>query len=126
FAKWVVAAEPALGWEAGTFLAAYAGNRADANELTLEASPIVQPVRDLAVAGFTGSATELGRRLADLVDEETVRAKSWPKDARALSGLLRRLAPNLRSAGIEVDFGRPGGKRLIFIRTGPENSGTTG
>jgi len=33
FAAWVTACEPALGWTAGSFLTAYTGNRADANEL---------------------------------------------------------------------------------------------
>jgi hypothetical protein len=40
FARWVVAAEPALPWEGGDFLAAYAGNRADANTTVLEASAV--------------------------------------------------------------------------------------
>src|SRR5215213_1019533 len=36
FAEWIVAAEPALPWEPGVFLMAYAGNQEDANDLTLE------------------------------------------------------------------------------------------
>src|SRR5262249_54050728 len=36
FAAWVTACEPALGWPPGSFLAAYRGNVADANELALD------------------------------------------------------------------------------------------
>jgi hypothetical protein len=120
FATWATAAEPALGWGSGAFLAAYAGNRSDANELTLEASPVTQPVREIAEVGFTGTATELLARLAGLVGEETAKQKAWPKTAQGLSGTLRRLAPNLRAIGVEVESGRdPGGKRQrwISIRT---------
>ena len=46
FAEWIVAAEPALPWEPGAFLAAYGGNQQDANDLTLEASPVAQAVRE--------------------------------------------------------------------------------
>ena len=42
FAEWIVAAEPALPWEAGAFLTAYTATRQDANDLTLEASPVAQ------------------------------------------------------------------------------------
>ena len=46
FAEWIVAAEPALPWKPGAFLAAYLGNQKDANDLTLEASPVAQAVRE--------------------------------------------------------------------------------
>jgi hypothetical protein len=40
FARWVTAAEPALGLPAGTFVACYRDNRAGAVQLTLESSPL--------------------------------------------------------------------------------------
>ena len=43
FARWTAAAAPALGWDADGLLAAYARNRAAANETTLDASPLVAP-----------------------------------------------------------------------------------
>ena len=46
FAEWIVAAEPALPWASGDFLKAYQGNQQDANDLTLEASPVAQAVRE--------------------------------------------------------------------------------
>jgi len=54
FATWAVAAEPALGWPDGAFMRAYAGNRASAHELALEA----------VVGRFAGPSTRERRRLA--------------------------------------------------------------
>src|SRR5258706_7478208 len=40
FARWAVAAEPALGLRLGEFMNAYMGNREAAKDLALEASPV--------------------------------------------------------------------------------------
>jgi hypothetical protein len=45
FAKWVTAAEPALGWSPGTFLADYSQSQSEANDVALDAYPIVDPLR---------------------------------------------------------------------------------
>ena len=105
FAKWATAAETGWGMEPGTFIKAYAGNQESANELTLEASPVAGPLRELLEAGeWKGTATELLVVLDRRVTESTKRLKSWPKDGRALSNALRRLATNLRESGISVEF----------------------
>jgi len=43
--------------------------------------------------------------------------KTWPKNGRSLSGVLRRLAPTLRAVGIDVQHTREAhtGKRLIVL-----------
>ncbi|MBI1833982.1 MAG: hypothetical protein HYR90_04115 [Candidatus Andersenbacteria bacterium] len=117
FTQWVVAAETAFGWPEGTFLTAYKGNRRDLNELALEASVIAQPLQKLAEAhgDWSGTATALKEELSTFTDEETRKQRSWPKDARSLSGKVRRLAPNLRAVGIDVEFRREQGERLINI-----------
>src|SRR5262249_30875406 len=51
FALWVVAAEPALGWKPGTFIAAYEQNRMAANELALAASLVAQAILKLVERG---------------------------------------------------------------------------
>jgi hypothetical protein len=105
FARWAVACEPALGLPAGAFLAAYEGNRAAANTTALESSLVVKPLLRLADEGdWEGPAGELLARLADRAPEADARGKSWPKTPKALSGVLRRLAPNLRHAGVGVEF----------------------
>src|SRR5262249_25759551 len=60
FAVWVTAAEPGLGWDEGTFSAAYQGNRDSANEIALEASVVARPLLELleTEGGWTGPAGE--------------------------------------------------------------------
>jgi hypothetical protein len=53
-----------------------------------------------------------------MTDEKTHRLRAWPKAPNGLSGQLRRLAPALRTVGIEVVFDRAGEtsrRRLITI-----------
>ena len=106
FAMWIAAAAPALGWDVDDFMAAYAANRADANETTLGASPLVAPLR--AVGNFDGTMTDLLGELVERVTPTIARSKEWPKSPSVLSGALRRLAPNLRRADppVEIDFDR--------------------
>jgi hypothetical protein len=119
FATWVTAAETGLNWDQGAFLAAYTANRADANDLALEASAVSQAVMEFAAnltAPWEGTATELLKLFNGRVEEVTRKQKGWPADGRALSNTLRRLAPNLRAAGVGVTFlPRSGRRRLIHI-----------
>lgn len=66
FARWCVAAEPALGCEPRAFLNAYANNRSTANALALEASPIAAILIAFAegVERWTGTAGELLEELS--------------------------------------------------------------
>jgi hypothetical protein len=115
FAVWVAAAAPALEWDAEQLLDVYAANRAQANETTLEASPLVAPLR--AIGKWEGTATELLAKLTDDVDGLISRSKAWPKSPRALSGDQRRLAPALRRGQppLLVEFDREANKRRIRI-----------
>jgi hypothetical protein len=123
FARWTAAACPALGWDAHELLAAYAHNRANANETTLDASPLVAPLRELG--NFEGTATELLAALVEIVGDGPARSKVWPKSPSALSGAVRRLAPNLRRTAppIAIEFqregrdesGKPSGRRVIRV-----------
>jgi hypothetical protein len=125
FALWATAAESGLGLQAGDFLAAYRGNRATANDAALESSPVAKHILALAETGvWEGTAGELLEHIATLAPEAETRGKTWPKNPRSLSGTLKRLAPNLRAAGVEIDFGRePDRKRrrIVTIRTGTES-----
>jgi hypothetical protein len=117
FAIWVTAAEPALGWESGAFLEAYNSNREQANELALDAAVIVPPLRELLAAKdghWQGTATELLHDLDAQAPERTRKAQGWPTNGRALSNALRRVAPNLRQAGIEITFPKGHTKGRIF------------
>lgn len=119
FALWVTAAETGLGWAPGTFLAAYQGNRASANDLALESSPVARPVLDILEDrdGWSGTASELLQTMESKVSEQVRRQNSWPKNARSLSGQIKRLSPNLRSAGWDTEFVRQSNRRVwIFQR----------
>jgi hypothetical protein len=128
FALWASAAAPACPWRMETaagevagaeaFMAAYYDNRQAANATTLEASEVAQALLALAEkAGvWKGTATKLLAELRAL--SGTIRSDQWPKSASAFSGTLRRLAPNLRRAGVSLDFGREAGgkQRTITLR----------
>jgi hypothetical protein len=120
FAIWVTACEGALGWPAGTFMAAYTENRSSANETAMEASPVGMAVMYFMADRQTweGTSTNLLDALDEAADEKTRRRQDWPKTPRKLSGDLRRVAPNLRRVGLDVSFDRGTGKarrRLIHL-----------
>ncbi len=134
FAVWVSAAEGALGWRAGTFLAAYSDNRADSHMIALEAWPVFAPLGEFAerydrARPWRGTATELLGALNGRAEGEMIRRRDWPKDATRLSGQLRRYAAELRAIGITVNTMREGGrerKRLLTVCTEVQNKPTIG
>jgi hypothetical protein len=142
FALWSCAAAAACGWSAHDFVDAYQGVREAVHELTLEASPVGPLVRDFAhqQSPWEGTASELLTELETLskgattqlpqagqgvtmqapkAGSDVTRHKSWPKNGRAMSNTLRRLAPTLRAVGVDVQFHRaPGtGQRTIALTT---------
>jgi hypothetical protein len=127
FARWVTAAESALGWAPGEAMAAYAKNRAAAHVLAIDSSPVALAVRGLLDGRdeWWGTATDLLAALTAQLDETTRRDRGWPQTARALSGSLRRLSPDLRAVGIQVEFTRTGRGRTVTIRRGGEFCVTT-
>jgi hypothetical protein len=111
-AKFITAAEPALGWDSGCFINAYEDYRHTARINSLEASHVGTALLSLmdSVSQWEGTATtlleELNRRLP-----VTTSRKNFPTSARGMSGALRRLIPNLKEVGIEVKL--PEGARRI-------------
>jgi hypothetical protein len=87
---------------------------------------VVAPLLTLVKARskWEGTASDLLPELERHAPEDIARKRSWPKSARALSGILRRLAPNLRTVGISVSFlsREPGsGRRLIMLEQGVDH-----
>jgi hypothetical protein len=125
FAIWVTAAEEALGWPQGTFLAAYTENRAQADMVALQASVIAGPVWLFAhhhwllrQKPWVGTATKLLAELEKGVDETTQAQRSrngWPRAPHILSGALKRIAPSLRKCGLDVTFDHTKTSRLITL-----------
>jgi hypothetical protein len=122
FALWACAVGPACGWSQDEFLDAYTANRNDANELTLEASPITAPLR--AMVGKWSEEAESSQYtaatlLAELeleADESTQHQSSWPKNARALSQVLRRLQTNFEAIGIGLELPKGSGRTITVTR----------
>jgi len=117
FALWVAAAEDSLGWSKGTFISAYAGNRASANEVALESSPVARPLLEMLdeQGEWRGTSSELLQALGARVDDQVKRQRVWPSNGRSMTGHLKRLSPNLRAAGWEIEFHRESSRRLWSI-----------
>jgi hypothetical protein len=116
FAVWVTAAEPALQLAPGTFLRSYQKNRTGAHLALLDASPLARAIEDLLGkhnGRWIGTPTELHRDLSIFLDETGKRG--FPKSAKALTDAVRRLAPNLRTVGIEAAHDRTAKRRLWII-----------
>ncbi len=118
FALWVTASEKALGWEHGDFMTAFQGNRESANDLAIESSPVGYPLLTYLDqnGGWDGSASELLNALEKQVSEQVKRQKAWPKNGRSIAGQLKRLSPNLRLAGWEIEYHREASQRSWSIR----------
>lgn len=122
FALWVTAAEEALGWEKGSFLETYMGNRKETFERTIDSDAVSAAVNELLgrQSSWEGTAKELFTVLEEFVPERTKQSGAWPKTPRGLADRLRRAAPAFRMQGIQIEFYREAHtrKRIIRVRTG--------
>ncbi len=132
FAEWIASCEgyflgtalPFEGeaestWKAGDFIRAYEANRRDATETVLNAESVAEALLSFmdTRTSWTGTATALLSELAELSGEDTRRDREWPKNARALSGRLNRLAPALRESGIEIEHDKSKDKKRARLLT---------
>jgi hypothetical protein len=110
-ALWATAGEPALGFTPGAFMVAYSQNLCEGAIASVEAHPIGVAIRQLLgrEAEFSGEPAQLLEALNECASDELRRARSWPQNPRSLSVYLRRLAPALRRAGIQIEVTK--GKR---------------
>ncbi|MCL4308062.1 MAG: hypothetical protein M1126_01675 [Candidatus Thermoplasmatota archaeon] len=127
FFAWVVAAEKAgaLPWPVGTFERIYTENRQAGVEKALSENTIAAALDQLLeIDGqFEGTATALLTHLTDLtVSPGRSPPLGWPKNPSALGSALRRMAPDLRRAGVDIEFDRQGkGRRTVLIRRWAED-----
>ncbi len=105
FAIRATAMEECFGWEPGSFVEIYSANRQQASETLLANEPIADAIEKLLGDGrenvWIGTATELLEMLGFYVNDTVKRSRAWPGGPQALSRRLKRMAPALRSAGIE-------------------------
>jgi hypothetical protein len=98
--RWVTAAESELGWQPCSFLADFNRNRASANELAIESSPIAQ-----AILKFMSDRDEWGGTASELLEELSGgpyggfvdRGRDWPRTPTALSKKLAAVTANPRN-----------------------------
>jgi hypothetical protein len=91
FARWVTAAEPALGWQSGAFLAAYYRNRGAAHELAIEADSVAAAVIEFMKVqdDWEGAPSTLLQCLSALMTDQQLNQRDWPKAAHSLSSRLK-------------------------------------
>jgi hypothetical protein len=121
FTLFGLAAERALGLEKGDFIKAYTQSHERGTEVTIESSPLGEAILAMVekkMKGHTGgwsvergesradlwkgTASELLAALASYTDNSIYHSRFFPKAANQLSRQLNRLAPDLRSMGIEI------------------------
>jgi putative DNA primase/helicase len=127
FAKFVTAAEPALGFADGAFMEAYTRNRELGREIVLESDSVAQAVLSWNPNSWFGTATDLLGELEGHTPKNVVRSPYWPKSASALSGKLNRLLPALREKGFDIRSttnGKGNAKRRIIRVNRVEESST--
>jgi hypothetical protein len=64
-----------------------------------------------------GTATELLEKLKGQLPDAKKKPEDFPSNARALSGALKRIAPNLRRLGIDITWHRQPDKTRARILT---------
>lgn len=127
FERFGVAAEHAIGLEAGSFQRAYSSNRREAVSVGLEGSACASLIAALLENEpvWRGTATQLLATLRDLAERNSklgVRIDDLPRQANILSGELKRLAPHLRVRGIEFSRRKSGSREICLEMVGSESS----
>lgn len=119
FARFGEAVSQAMGNEPGHFIAAIMRNRADADAVSVEESPIASAIKTFAEqrGSWEGPANELLRELNSIVDDRTTHQKGWPQDPRALSAAVTRWATKLRRLGIMAEKGKSHARYLTIEKS---------
>lgn len=118
FARLVVAAERALPWETGEFLAAYDANQSRIITSIIEGDLVAAKIVALVTrhGDWSGLVSELYNLFTAEVPSESRRSSDWPGNARWFSERLTRAAPALRGIGIDVSTRVEARGRRVHIR----------
>lgn len=116
FARWAAACEGAL-WPAGTFMTAYAENRAEAIEVLVDNDAFASAIRTFMASRnqWEGRPSELFEVLTADVAENVRKSKAWPGAAHIATGRLKRLASFLRQIGIDIEIDRSKKARTVRL-----------
>ena len=117
FAKFIVAAEPALPWSKGLFMTAYESNQKDTVESALDGDVVswaVIQMMNQRDTPWSGTPTELNIVLSEYAKQFGWKKSDWPKAPNAMSSRLKMVNSFLRKKGIIVQT-RKSGNRIITI-----------
>jgi hypothetical protein len=108
FANWVIAAEAGLEMPKDTFIQTYRISAAHAVENAIESSPLAKAIQEFAEDKkyWGGMVSDLLEELNKIAPETAKKRRDWPADSTRLSGKIRRILPDLRTLGINIDFTR--------------------
>lgn len=122
FARLLAAVDTVLGTDG---LRRYADQAGDLAADAFEADPVLSAIAAHVVGQWEGTAGQLLAAINDQLGDKARPPKGWPKDARALTGLLRRKSPSLRRLGWVVeDLGRGGRDKAVrFSLMPPQDAG---
>lgn len=100
------------------FLERYLVTRKESNEIALESSPIGLAVIQLMEERdcWEGTSQQLLSALNNLADDAVNQSKYFPKQPNHLSKALKRITPNLRLKGIEINRGKGGDRRKYILQ----------
>ena len=125
FAKWVTAAESALGWDKGAFMDAYQANCDEVVANAIESDPLAVCLEALINVDnpvWEGTLTDLMAALTSL--DADFHAPDWairslPSTPQGLGTWLKRITPNLRKLGYQVSESKKSGskrtRRIAYI-----------
>ncbi|MBC2867316.1 ATP-binding protein [Streptomyces mexicanus] len=121
FARVLAAVDTVKGWNT---LDSYKATARDAVADVLDGEPFAQAVVALVDRAGPDGITLTASELLERVQAPERLPKKWPKDPTRAGGQLKRLAPALRTIGIDVDDSKRGPKpkkqRLYTLTATPE------
>ncbi|MFF9687294.1 ATP-binding protein [Streptomyces sp. NPDC014623] len=100
FARVLAAVDQVQGWHT---LDSYKSSARDAVADVLDGEPFAQAVVALVDAAGPDGVTLTAQELLEAVPTPERLPKKWPKDSTRAAGQLKRLAPALRTVGVNVD-----------------------
>jgi hypothetical protein len=119
--------DPAFGFSAAEFERAYAANRSESSEISLDTSLIGRPLLGFVHRDgrWRGTASGLLTALTERqYSNGQLPPREWPSTPQALRNAIDRIAPNLRDAGLIIRTGRENDRsrerfiELYFAATG--------
>ena len=121
FAVWAIAAEPAFGFEKGSFLEAFTGNQRESQNLVVQNDPVLRQIIEFVkkVTRWQGTSSDLLEKLGQESPEEIKHTRAWVKNPKLLSERLTRNAAVLRNHGVDIQTRRTKLAREISLEFCP-------